>query len=196
MSQTQKKFAIKLRQRYGREIYEVCQKHGFKQSWLAGLLGNENANLNLTASRFEKHIYEGLVRAKNGSGAAFWGVWTKERLAAYSMDDLKKLASSWGFGQILGIHHKALGVTLTEFLNADAKLQLDLTVRLLFVLARKYIQAGDYASVLRIWNTGRPDGKTYHAHYVPRATDTATEYEALLKEYPTMDAFLKEYPLG
>ena len=121
-------------------------------------------------------------------------MWDKARVSQYTLDELKQLASSHGLGQILGLHHKTLGLSLKELVQADLAQQVELTGRLLVILARKYVVANDFQSALRIWNTGSPTGKTHALWYVPRAQATAEAYTELLKTYPTMAEFLEAYP--
>lgn len=61
----------------------------------------------------------------------------------------------------------------------DPEQHLDYAVQLLEMNAGQYIKQGDWDSVMRIWNTGRPNGKTHDPDYVFNAGSVMDAYEEL-----------------
>jgi hypothetical protein len=51
-----------------------------------------------------------------------------------------------------------------------------------------YLRRGDFGSVLRIWNSGSPTGKTHDPNYVSNASSVAAEYRKLVKNTPISHA--------
>ncbi len=178
-------FAVKLRKAYGKEIFEACRGTNVPQSWLAGIIGNENASLAPAAKRFEKGLYEQLLTAQCG-GKALWNTWDEKALEHYQDADIRNLASSHGLTQILGLHQRTLGISLYALIGAGEQTQLINTVRLLQKTAKAFIEKDDFESVLRIWNTGSPKGKPFTSWYLSRGQETREAYETLLNKYPTM----------
>jgi hypothetical protein len=72
---------------------------------------------------------------------------------------------------------KMLPGTIGDLRNPEK--HLDLTVKRLIICAGRQIAQKDYEAALRIWNTGKANGKTYHADYVPNGLSIKRAYAAL-----------------
>lgn len=68
-------------------------------------------------------------------------------------------------------------VTIADLRDPDQ--HLDYAVQLLLMNAEPYIEREDWPSVLRIWNTGRPAGKTHDPDYVHNAGAVMDAYAEL-----------------
>lgn len=175
--------AKQIQAKLGALIAAVCLNTIVHQSFLAGLISVENAKLDASASRFEAHVFKRLKAVRNS--LIFWrrsynGI-TQAQLAGMSDDALKNLATSWGYTQIMGYHiinnlRKADGSAPTIAELRDHHLHLSFAVQLLEKVAMRYMAAGNWPAVLRIWNSGSPNGKTHDPNYVDNALAVRRAY--------------------
>lgn len=61
----------------------------------------------------------------------------------------------------------------------DPQQHLHLAVKLLNRTALRYLKSREYGAVLRIWNTGSPNGRTHDPEYVVNALAVDQEYRKL-----------------
>jgi hypothetical protein len=139
----------------------------------------ENAQLNPHAYRFEKHVYEKLKKLRNP--LVFWrrewnGI-THADLRGTSDEALVNLATSFGYTQIMGWWAIPLRISVRDI--RDPLRHLEVAVRLLRLTAGVELKMFRFGNTLRIWNTGRPNGKTYDPLYVQNALDVMEEYKRL-----------------
>lgn len=202
-----KRQAAKIRELFGQRIANACAGTIVKPSFLAGLLDNEcgkfdrrhpevkagrkeAGDFNENATRFEPGVYEDLISLRdrgfcfiNGKRRTTYNSITREELKEASDEAIKALSRSFGATQIMGWSMvKMLPGTIADL--RDPEKHLHLAVQRLIIVAGGYLEKGDelsLAKALRIWNTGSPTGKTYHASYVPNALAVMREYEKLPK---------------
>jgi hypothetical protein len=156
------------------------------EAFLGALIANESAG-NAKAERFEPVVFAQLAEVLLGTRMEYNGL-TKAALLVYiersdftdSLRNLAELATSRNLTQIMGWHFPALsepmpGETLL------AAIYLNMTVKLLTIAANDFELdlSKDFPQLLRCWNTGRPDGKTYDPQYVPNALKRMAIYGTL-----------------
>ena len=91
---------------------------------------------------------------------------------------LKPGASSYGLTQIMGWHViNDLNCTIDDL--RDLEKHLHFAVKLLGIVSGNNLQRKEYDDVLRIWNTGNENGKTYHESYVPNALSVMRAYQEI-----------------
>jgi hypothetical protein len=171
--------AVKIQARLGAQIMRACAGTIVPPSFLAGLISVEDADCDPRAARFEKAVYEKLKQLRNP--LVFWqrswnGI-TQADLKDKSDAQLVDLATSFGYTQIMGWQSVILKRTVAEI--RDASLHLMIACELLMKTASPYLVRKDFESVLRIWNTGNPNGRTYDPQYVPNAMAVMNAYQQL-----------------
>lgn len=182
--------------RFGLPIHLACENSGVGEEFLAGFIGVE-AGIDRTgfirpeAKRFEPGVYRDLIDLRdkgwcivNGKTHDHYSGIRQSQLQGLSDDALRNLATSWGMSQIMGWHCiNNLHCSIGDLRNPDK--HLFYTIQLLKIgESGKYLLRGDLPSVLRIWNTGNANGKTYHESYVDNALLVRKHYVQILKENP------------
>lgn len=200
MSYTEAQARAKAQQifdRFGWMIHLACEKSGVAEEFLAGFIGVEagidrQGMIRPEAKRFEPGVFEDLKSLRDkgfcivgGKTRLNYSGVTQKQLEGLSDAALANLATSWGMSQIMGWHClNNLNCSIEDL--RDPEKHLFYTIRLLKLgESGKYLSRGDLASVLRIWNTGSANGKTYHASYVPNALLVRKHYAQILKENPS-----------
>jgi hypothetical protein len=154
-------------------------------SFLAGLISVENSRLIPEACRFEKGVYDKLrqLRAPLKFWRRSWNGLTALDMANRSNEELIDFATSWGYTQMMGYWTIALsGVSPAPISIAalrDPEKHLKLAVRLLHLVALRQMKTYCWGDVLRIWNTGHPQGKTADPNYVANALAVMQEYRKI-----------------
>lgn len=181
-----------IHRQFGPRIASATENSIVPPHRLAGFIGVECAydpdtgQFGEGVPRFEDHHYRALksvrdrgywVDGKGRRQTAFSGV-TQRDVEDASDAALKALASSHGPGQIMGWHvvHN-LNCTVADL--RDPKQSLRHIVDLMILTSKRYILRGDWTSVMKIWNTGKPDGKTHSSSYVGDADRIAKEYQKI-----------------
>lgn len=176
--------------RFGEQIRSACARSIVPKEFLAGFVGVEAGkdragNLKPEATRFEPGVFEDLKSLRD-NGYCFVGGKKKinysgvkrSQIQTATNADLRALATSYGLTQIMGWHCiNNLQCTIADLRDPDK--HLIYAVRLLTLVGGEYLRRNDFAPVLRIWNTGSPTGKTYHASYVPNALAVAAAYKEI-----------------
>ncbi len=161
------------------EIVAACEGTNVPTAFLAGLVSVEDASLDPSATRFEPGIFSKLQRVRDGSLSQFNGI-TQSDIANASDAALRNLATSFGLTQIMGFHVIATfnnEITIADLRDPDQ--QLDLGVRFIETEAGSHLDNQEFDKVLRIHNTGKPNGVTFDPDYVPNALGVMSEYETL-----------------
>lgn len=173
------KLAQRILDNLGDRIADACENTNVPTAFLAGLISVEDATLDETATRFEEGIFAKLKRVRDGQRPSFNGVKTSD-IAGASDGALKNLSTSFGLTQILGLHVIAtFNNTITVADLRDPAQHLQLAVQFIQREGGSHLDDGEFDKVLRIHNTGRPDGVTFSPDYVPNALGVMQEYEAL-----------------
>ena len=152
-------------------------------AFLAGLVSVEDAKLDPLAVRYEPAVFEKLRQVRDSVLPRSYNGIRRVQIADAPDEALKALATSYGYTQIMGWH--VLVAPLVQHSVAELRnpvKHLNLAVELLEFNAATYLRKKDYASVLQIWNTGRPKGKTYDPQYVFHALNVMSAYQALGKD--------------
>jgi hypothetical protein len=186
-----KRKAQQIYDRFGQLIHDACLNTGVAESFLAGFTGVEagidsKGNIKPEAVRFEKGVYADLISLRD-NGFCFVGGQRKKnysgitqlQLAGLSDASIRNLSTSFSFSQIMGWWTFWLGCTIAEL--RDPQRHFHYTVKLLKHVGGSYMRRGDLEAVLRIWNTGSANGKTYHADYPANALKVKKFYEQILK---------------
>jgi hypothetical protein len=181
---------------FGTRIEEAVRDTIVPPEFLAALISNECGKewiasklyyrFNESTPRFEPHVYAALKAVKAGKRANYNRTITKEDLAEACDDSLKALAKSYGATQIMGWHMiDNLKGTIADL--RDPQKHLQYTVQLLMLDSKVDIKNKAWERVLRRWNTGKPNGKTYHDHYVPTGLAVLKAYREILDSKPAAE---------
>lgn len=177
--------ARQIHDRFGPEIEDACAGSSVPEDFLGGFCGVEAGvdhagHISETATRFEPGVFHHLQLVRDGL-AKSWSHITTADLAGSTDDALRNLATSYGLTQIMGWHmiHDLAG-TIADL--RDPEKHLHYAVELLNLTAGRYLRAKDFESVLRIWNSGTPTGRTYDPDYVHNALAVKAEYSKLITD--------------
>lgn len=193
--------AKQLHTRFGDRITTACAGSIVDPAFLAGIIANEAGRdrrgwISETATRFEPAVFADLKSLRDNGycfvagrkRVTYSGIAQKDILGATD-DALRALATSYGLTQIMGYHGlSSLGCSVADL--RDPAKHLGYAVRLLEIVAKPYltkaratrsatVRDAELEKVCRIWNTGRPNGKTYHDSYVPTARAVRLAYAGL-----------------
>lgn len=153
---------------------------------------------NEDATRFEPGVYEDLISLRDrgfcmvsGRRMTTYNKITRADLQDLSDDAIKNLSRSYGASQIMGWSMvKMLPGTIADLRDPDRHLYLCVK-RIESEMGGHIKRAraeepqslsdtdGEYGDALRVWNTGRAKGKTYHANYVPNGLTIMRAYREL-----------------
>lgn len=188
----------KIKGTYGALLAQTCGASSVPASYVAALIANESGG-NTLEKRFEPAVLAALWQVLLGRKAAYGGI-ARADLVGYVADlpapaiavpatlpntalqNLDGLANSWGLTQIMGYHcleHAAPPLRPEDFTNPGTCLKKTLAMLAAFANEFSLDLAGDFAELFCCWNTGRPDGKTFDANYVPNGLARKVAYEAL-----------------
>lgn len=160
--------------------------------WVAGLIHVECGRLDPKASRFEPHVYESVTWVKKGNkSTAFPGFMSGRIKSAIDQTSditkLKSIATSYGFGQLMGYHYiNKFALKPEQYMNLTYEDSVKYTVLFMLDGLRfvkfPYLEKGNrkyqpYEQLMRWHNTGSTTGTTYHPDYVKRATDISNSYK-------------------
>jgi hypothetical protein len=186
-----KRLAKQIFDLFDKQIYEATLGTFVPPSFVAGLVGNEagkdrHGNIVRSATRFEPHVFAALKAVRDGHRAAYNRI-TRADIADASNDALRALAHSYEATQIMGWHViKNLHCTIADLRNPEK--HFFYTVKLLLSNEDNDIstktEAG-YERAMREWNTGKENGKTYHADYSENAAAVRRAYRELEKNRVT-----------
>jgi hypothetical protein len=207
-----KKLAEQIYERFGDEISEDAERSFVPPSLVAGFIGSEagkdrSGQIVPGATRFEPHVFRHLQSLRdNGrttNGKNNYNGILQKHLADASDAALRALATSYNLTQIMGWWmlvgrirdywkvNPRLDGTIKQL--RDDEYHLEYAVILLEQSAGRYIKKGDFASVCRIWNTGSPTGKTYHAAYVDNILAVKSAYEEIAGDDLPAATFNEEF---
>jgi hypothetical protein len=168
-----------IRNSIGDRITTVCEGSLVPTAFLAGLISVEESSLNEAATLFEKKIFEKLKKVRSGQRPDFNGVKTAD-IAGASDGALRNLSTSFGLTQILGLHVIAtFKKTITVNDLRDPAKHLTFAVQFIEKEGGTHLRDREFEKVLRIHNTGKPNGVTTDPGYVPNALEVMQAYEAL-----------------
>lgn len=175
----------------GGKIKAAVAGTGVDPSFLAGKIGVEagvkGGKIVETATRFESGVYQDLkdLRDKgycfvNGKKVTNYSGVKRSQIKDASDAALRALATSYGLSQIMGWHMiNNLKGAIADL--RDPSKHLRYTILLMMIVAGVFLRKKDYESCLRIWNTGKPKGKTYDPNYVHNALLVMKHAAPLLK---------------
>ncbi|MCP9496105.1 MAG: N-acetylmuramidase family protein [Pyrinomonadaceae bacterium MAG19_C2-C3] len=166
--------AGRIQKQFGALIEGACANSKLvPPALLAALISVECARtrsgFDANRTRFEAHVFAALKAVRDGAKRSYNNI-TRKDLAGATDGAIRALSLSYQSTQIMGwsvVKMLGAGVTIDDL--RDENKHLRLAVKRLEVVAGKYLAKHDYASVLRIWNTGKANGKTHSPTYVARA---------------------------
>lgn len=174
-----KKLAQRILTKAGPSIAAACKNTLVPTAFLAGLISVENAGLDPDAKRFEPGIFSKLKRVHDGKLSQFNGI-KRSDLSGLSEAALRNLATSFGLTQIMGFHVIAtFKNTITVDDLRDPAQHLNFGVQFIKKEAGPHLANRAFDKVLRIHNTGKPNGVTFDPNYVANALGVMREYETL-----------------
>ncbi len=189
MSYTEAQAKLKADQiwkRFSVLIHLACRNSSVPETFLGGFIGVEagvkhGGQIDPSAKRFERGVFHKLTAVRDGLMHSWSGIKTAD-LAGMSDDAITNFATSWGLTQIMGWHlvHNLKG-TIEDLRDPDK--HLTYAVQLLGITAGRYLKAKDFGSVLRIWNSGSANGKTYDPDYVANAMAVKAAYAAIVETH-------------
>lgn len=189
--------------------YKATKNYGVPEDWFAGLVAVECASLHPKARRFENGFYKDPARpggvfaevltVRNGKVSKDFPGFNTGKLKAYitnphtTITDLADLATSFGFGQIMGYHYfSKWGLLPEQFSNLGVQDSTTYTLRMMaegMGWANKYLKTQEspdwsrnFEYLMRWWNTGRVLGHTYDPDYVANATAARNAYREVLHD--------------
>lgn len=184
------RIAEQIHQRFGALISAACKGTLVPPPFLAGFIGVEagkdrKGQIKPEATRFEAGVFADLKSLRDTGICEVAGklrtTYNGVRQAQIKDADdtaLRALATSYGLTQAMGWHVvNNLKCTINDLRDLDK--HLIYAVRLLVIVSGNNLQRKEYDDVLRIWNTGSENGKTYHEDYVANALAVMREYAAL-----------------
>lgn len=170
-----RKLAQQILDRFQARIAKAVEGTPVPPEFLAGLIAVES-NGRENASRYEAHVFAKLKQVRDGKLLQYNRI-RRAQLAEASDDALKALATSHGSTQTMGYWAIHLNITVGDLRDPDK--HLGYAVKLLDMNAGGYVHDSAWPSVLRIWNTGRPNGKTHDPAYVSNAGAVMDAYAEL-----------------
>jgi len=164
---SQKKILIKVVANYKKKIDGLAKDFDIPPSYLLAVIALESSGRKKVPVRFEKGIYEKLIRLKNGKINQFENLKTKD-VKKLSTAQLKALASSYGPFQIMGYKCFILNISLNTL---RGKKHLYYAVKWINLTYGDLLRAKNYKDAFHIHNAGSkyPDdgvSKTYDPKYV------------------------------
>ncbi len=169
-------------ERFGSRIHLACPNSIVPEDFLGGFIGVEagidhNGLIKESATRFEPGVYHHLLAVRDGLLSSYNKIHRGD-IAGLSDDAIHNLATSWGVTQIMGWHliHNLKG-KIADL--RDPEKHLFYAVELLVLTAGPHLKTRNFGNVLRIWNSGSANGKTFDPHYVENALAVKAEYAKL-----------------
>lgn len=175
-----RKLAQQIQDRFGVRIHEVTWGTTVPADFLASLISVEagkdsRGQIKEDATRFEPHVYTKLKQVRDGKLLQYNKI-RRAQIKDASDESLRALATSCGLTQIMQWWSIHLGISVAELRGPN---HLKHAVKLLEMTAAKQLADVNYEGALRIWNTGRPTGKTHDPAYVENATAVMDAYAEL-----------------
>lgn len=178
--------------------YQANKNHGVPEDWFAGLVAVECGRLDPKAKRFEAHVFDAVMRVRNGKKSAAFPGFSSGRLGRFIRDprlkieELEPLATSYGLGQIMGYHYiNKWALPPDQFTNLSMNNSAKYTLAMMadgMGFARKLLDAQAapdwgkyYEYLMRWWNTGSCTGQTHNADYVKNAALAQCAYKAVME---------------
>jgi hypothetical protein len=176
----------------GRKILAAVAGTNIDPAFLAGKIGVEagvrGGKIIESATRFESGVFQDLKDLRD-KGWCIVGGKTKNNYSGVSRQQimgaseaaLKALATSYGLSQIMGWHMiNNLKGTISDLRDPDK--HLIYTIKLMELVTGQFLTNKNYEACLRIWNTGKPTGKTYDPNYVFNALQVMKFAKPLLQD--------------
>lgn len=189
-SRESRNLAQQIFDRFGPAIDAAAAGSHVPADFLAGFVGVEagkdkKGQIVPAATRFEPQVYARLRDVRDGKRAVWSGITRKDLAEALDLR-LRELATSHGPAQIMGWHTiHDLRRSIGEL--SDPATMFICAVELLEIVGGAFLRRGDWPAVMRIWNTGRPGGKTFDDDYVANALDVKTAYKKIVQGLATTD---------
>jgi hypothetical protein len=153
---------------YGKEIEEAAKKYNLNDAFLKALCVLESSGNKPSASRFEKRVYNNLLKVKKKKGFKYGSI-THNMIKDASDEALRNLATSWGPFQLMGYQCLEMGIYVKDIRGENS---VDWSVKWINKNYGNFVRNQKYADAFHIHNTGKPvprSGKfyTYNKNYIP-----------------------------
>ena len=156
-----------------KQIWQASYGTPIPESYLAAVISLETSPPgNWNSERFEAHIYQRLLALKR-KGKAFGSI-SRKKLLKHSDKELRQFATSYGPTQMMGYHCLQINCSISDL---KSSYHLQWAVAWMELNYGTYARRANWEACLRIHNTGRPEGKTYHANYVRDGLRRMNYYE-------------------
>ena len=181
---------------FGDLINSVVSSTAIPAKFLASLIANETGG-DPTKKRFESGVLAKLWEVMLGRRARYGGI-TRSTLSGYLgisptaatvpgtvFVGLDELATSWGLTQIMGYHLLEWTEipgwyrTIADLRAPEGNLKCAVLLLTNFADQFRLDLSKDFEAIMRCWNTGRPDGQTFDAQYVPNGLGRMDAYGSL-----------------
>ena len=211
-AQTEQRLLRRVLQRCGTYIRKASELSSVASEFLAALAANESggnphmSRFELSVYRHLKAVAAGespaygRIRADDANAPAqenrpskteefhtrfltqAFGANNGQEIASLADEALRRLATSWGFTQIMGYHLVARKGSVRDLL--EPQFHYRVTLELLSQFADDYqLDLGrEFEEMFRCWNTGRPYGKTLDPDYVENGMRRMSLYRELVRQ--------------
>lgn len=178
-------------------IMGACEASSIPPAFLAALIAGESGGKN-DAKRFEPAVLHALWEVLLGRKAAYGSIGradlvafvsglsdipavTPTALPADTYQRLDSLATSWGLTQIMGYHvlERTMDRSVDVLRNPNQGLLVANKLLTIFAVHFQLDVTKDFEQLLRCWNTGQPDGKTFDPAYVNNALTRMAVWSSL-----------------
>ena len=151
---------------YGKNLEAEAEKFRLPVNYLKALTAIEVSGKKIIPHRFEEHVYEKLVRVKDGKLDRFENI-TPDLLKDIPDSTLRDMAKSWGPFQIMGYKCVFLTISVEELKTHS----MFYGARWIDISYGDRLRAGDYKNCFHLHNAGKlyPDSGpplTYDKDYV------------------------------
>ncbi len=156
-----------LMKNYEDEVLILSKRFDVPASYLLALIMLESSGRKKIPARFEKHIYEKLLKVKHSKLKSFENIKPKD-LKIFSDKTLKKMSYSYGPFQIMGYKSLFLNISLSKL---TGKKNMYYAVKWIKKTYGKSLKEKNYKDAFHIHNTGRKHpvigrARTYDPDYV------------------------------
>lgn len=197
-NQQAEKLARQILERFYYRIRSACSGSSVNADFMAAFCAIEagkdkkTGRISETATRFEPGVFAKLKAVRDGVRRS-WSKITTADLRGATDAALEALATSYGLTQIMGWHAiHSLKCLVGDIKNPQK--HLSLAVQLLELVASEYLENNRFENVLRIWNTGKPNGKTHDPDYVYNALLVMEKITELRNQSPELVVVPKDEP--
>ncbi len=113
LTDTQKETISRVEKNYGRSVEQNANKFELPAAYIKALIVLECSGYKVIKPRFEKHVYNSLIKVRDGKQNNYYNL-KQKKLKNLSDAAIKNLASSWGPFQLMGYQVFNLGIRVHD----------------------------------------------------------------------------------